>query len=258
MDIAFLIVISFGASWLTFFCGFGLGTMLTPVFYFLLGDLTIAITATALVHLTNNLFKFGLMRKSVNWKIAIPFGIVAIPAAVFGAYLTGHFTDFILISYSFFGTVKNIKLIDLIFGIVLIGFAIIELTPKLSLVFSKQSLWLGGLVSGFFGGLSGHQGALRSAFLVKYRLEKQAFIATGIVIALIIDIVRIPVYFKSGNLLALQSNWNFIVIAIFSAITGAIIGKKVLNKVKIETLNIIISIGMIIFGLVLAIGLLEK
>ena len=78
---ALLILVSFGASWLTFFSGFGLGTLLTPVFYFLLGDLTLAITATAIVHLTNNLFKFGLMQRNVNWKVVVPFGIAAIPAA---------------------------------------------------------------------------------------------------------------------------------------------------------------------------------
>ena len=42
----------------------------------------------------------------------------------------------------------------------------------------------GGLLSGFLGGLSGHQGALRSAFLIKCGLSKEVFIASGVVIAL--------------------------------------------------------------------------
>jgi uncharacterized membrane protein YfcA len=253
-----LILVSFGASWLTFFSGFGLGTLLTPVFYLLLGDLTLALTATAIVHLTNNIFKFALMQKNVNWQIVIPFGLAAIPAAMLGAYLISHFTDITLFQYSIFNSNKSVKLINLVFGIVLIGFALIELVKKWSIAFSKQSLWLGGLISGFFGGLSGHQGALRTAFLVKYKLEKQAFIATGIVIALVIDFTRIPMYFRETPISALQAEWPIIITSIGAAVAGAILGKLFLKKIQFDVLTIFISIGMIIFGLALALGFLEK
>ena len=253
-----LILVSFGASWLTFFSGFGLGTLLTPVFYLLLGDLTIAIAATAVVHLSNNLFKFALMQKSVNWQIVIPFGLAAIPAAILGAYLISHFTDLVLFQYTIFGSLKSIKLINLVFGIVLIGFALIELVKKWSIAFSRQSLWIGGLISGFFGGLSGHQGALRTAFLVKYKLEKQAFIATGIVIALVIDFTRIPMYFRETPVELVQAEWPYILSSIASAVIGAILGKLLLKKIQFDALTLFISIGMIIFGIALALGLLEK
>ena len=53
---------------------------------------------------------------------------------------------------------------------------------------------LGGVISGFFGGLSGHQGLFRSAFLVKSGLSKNSFIATGVGIAVLVDITRLSVY----------------------------------------------------------------
>jgi uncharacterized membrane protein YfcA len=257
MDIAILILVSFGASWLTFFCGFGLGTMLTPVFYMLFKDLEIAIAATTIVHFLNNVFKFALMKKSVNWKIALPFGLAAIPAAFIGAMLLVNYTDFEIISYSFFNTEKQIFALNLAFGLILIGFALIELIPSWSLAFSKQKLWIGGMISGFFGGLSGHQGALRTAFLVKYKLEKEVFIATGIVIALTIDVVRSTVYFSNLNSNFLN-HWKLITISLLSALIGAISGKYFLKKIKLNTLNIIISIAMLIFGISLSLGLLNK
>ncbi len=253
-----LILVSFGASWLTFFSGFGLGTLLTPVFYLLLGDLVLAIAATAIVHLSNNIFKFALMQKSVNWKIVIPFGLAAIPAAALGTYITTDLTDINLFQYDLFGKTKFVMLINLIFGLVLIVFALIELVEKWSIAFSKQSLWLGGVISGFFGGLSGHQGALRTAFLVKYKLDKQVFIATGIVIALVIDFTRIPMYLNKTPLSALQDQWPIIILSIGSAIAGAVIGKIVLKKIEFDILTKFISIGMIIFGLALGFGLLDK
>jgi uncharacterized membrane protein YfcA len=257
MEIAILIFISFGASWLTFFCGFGLGTMLTPVFYMLFKDLEIAIAATTVVHFLNNVFKFILMKKSVNWKIAIPFGLAAIPAAFLGASILINYTDFSVLKYSFFGSTKEIFALNLTFGIILIGFALIELIPNWSIAFSKQKLWIGGAISGFFGGLSGHQGALRTAFLVKYQLKKEVFIATGIVVALTIDIVRSSVYFTNLDI-KFSDKWTYILISLIAALIGAVSGKYFLKKIKLNILNVLVSIAMLLFGLILALGFINK
>ena len=71
----------------------------------------------------------------------------------------------------------------------LLIFGLGELLPRAQgLSFSPRYLPLGGALSGFFGGLSGMQGALRSAFLVRANLSKEAFIATGVVVAALIDV----------------------------------------------------------------------
>ena len=51
-------------------------------------------------------------------------------------------------------------------------------------------------MSGFIGGVSGHQGALRSAFLLRFKasITKESFIATNVVIAVFVDVVRLAVY----------------------------------------------------------------
>jgi hypothetical protein len=58
----------------------------------------------------------------------------------------------------------------------------------------EKYLPLGWLLSGFVGGLSGHQGALRSAFLIKADLREEIFIRTGTVSAVIADIIRLGVH----------------------------------------------------------------
>ncbi len=257
MEILLLILVAFGASWLTFYSGFGLGTLLTPVFILLFKDPLLGIAGTAIVHFLNNVVKFFLMKKSVNWKVAIPFGLAAIPAAFLGAFLIGYVQDIELYSYEISEGTLSISLINLVFGFVLICFAMIELIPKWSIAFSKQSLWIGGVISGFFGGLSGHQGALRSAFLIKYQLKKEVFIATGIIVALVVDIVRIPTYFSEVNLSDLSDGYTYIAIALGAALMGAITGKILLKKIKIRALNLIVSIAMIVFGLALISGILN-
>lgn len=258
MEIVYLILISFAASWLTFFSGFGLGTILTPVFYILFNDLALAIAGTAVVHFLNNIFKFALMQKSIDWKIAVPFGLASIPAAFLGAWLLTHFEDFPLATYSIGGKKNEILLMNLIFGLLLVVFSVIELLPNFSLNLSRKFLWVGGFISGFFGGLSGHQGALRTAFLIKYKLKKEVFIATGIVIALAIDVSRISQYFKSFDLEVLKENWLILLASLLAAFVGAITGKYFLKKMDFKILTYIIAIAMMLFGVLLAGGFLQK
>lgn len=256
MDLILLILVAFGASWLTFFSGFGLSTLLTPVFLLIFHDLPLAIAATAVVHFLNNVFKFLLMHKSINWKIVLPFGVAAIPAAAVGAIILDKISNQSLLEYTLFNRHFSIYLLDLIFGIILILFALIELIPKWSMSFAKQQLWIGGIISGFFGGLSGHQGALRTAFLIKYKLDKEVFISSGIFIALLIDIVRTPIYFANKDLSLLQDQWQLIFIALLSALVGAISGRYFLKKIKLITLNIVVAIAMLIFGVALTTGVI--
>ncbi len=78
-------LVSLLASFLTFFSGFGLGTILLPVFA-LFFDLPTSILLTALVHFLNNVFKFFLVSKKINKPIFLSFGITSLLAAFVGAW----------------------------------------------------------------------------------------------------------------------------------------------------------------------------
>jgi hypothetical protein len=62
-------VTAFVASGLTLFSGFGLGTVLLPVFSLFL-PVPLAVAATAVVHFANNLFKLGLVGTAADWRVA--------------------------------------------------------------------------------------------------------------------------------------------------------------------------------------------
>ena len=92
MEILLVCLAAFFASLLTFFSGFGLGTILMPVFA-LFFPLEMAIALTGVVHLLNNLFKMYLMGKESNWKIVIKFGIPAVISALIGAWFLMSFSE---------------------------------------------------------------------------------------------------------------------------------------------------------------------
>ena len=219
------------ASALTFFSGFGLGTILMPVFAIFF-PVEIAIGLTAIVHFLNGLFKVFLVGRNANWNVALRFGIMAAVAAVAGAWVLSLLTHLpVLYTYQISGHEFHITPIKSVIAVLLLMFTILELTPKFhELSFDKKYLPLGGMVSGFFGGLSGNQGAFRTAFLIKSGLSKEAFIATGVVIACMIDIARISYY--SQSILVLDRNTNYLLLAsaTLSAFIGAFLGNRLLKK----------------------------
>ena len=110
-------------------------------------------------------------------------------------------------------------------------------------------------MSGFFGGLSGNQGALRTVFLIRANLSKESFIATGVLIACIVDIIRLSVYgeqiFKNTEL-----NYSLIIISTISAFIGTFIGNKLLKKVTIVIIKYVVSVVLIIFSFLLGLGII--
>lgn len=245
------------ASGLTFFSGFGLGTILVPVFA-LFFPLELAISLTAVVHFLNNLFKLFLIGKNANRSIVVRFGIPAILAAFLGAYVLTFISDMEpLHSYSIFNKTADITIIKITIGALLAFFALFDLIPSLSkLNFNQKHIPLGGLLSGFFGGLSGNQGALRSAFLLRANLSKEAFIATGVVIAVLIDISRLTIY--SSDIVKQHASLDYVllILATLSAFLGAFLGNRLLKKITITFLQRFIGVMLLIFSVLLILGVL--
>ena len=257
MEFLVITLVAFLASILTFFSGFGLGTLLLPAFA-LFFPIEVAVALTGVVHLLNNLFKMALIGRSADWGVIFRFGIPAIFAAVFGAWLLLQFaSDQVWITYEIGSRECVITPVKVVVAFLMIGFAIFEAIPYFrKLEFSRNKLPIGGVLSGFFGGLSGHQGALRSAFLIKCGLTKEAFIATGVMISSAIDISRISVYFTRFSDIRMEENLTLLGVAILSAFAGAVIGKKLLTKITIDLVHNVVIVMIIIMGVLIGLGIL--
>lgn len=240
------------ASLLTFFSGFGLATILTPVMIIFF-PVEIAIALTGIVHLLNNFFKISLVFKQINFNVGVKFGITAAAGAFIGAEILLMISNTApLYTYTINGKIFSVTAIKLLMSALMIAFALFEILPSLkNIKFKENKLYIGGIVSGFFGGLSGFQGALRSAFLLRYNLSKGSFIATGIFIACIIDLTRLSVYFTRFSNINIKDNMSVLIIAAFSSFAGAYIGNRLLKKVTFDFVQRIVT-GMIIL---LAVGL---
>ena len=183
-------------------------------------------------------------------------------AALLGAGLLTMFSGMeSLFEYELGSQTREITPVKLMIGLLITGFVALELSPRFArLALPPSWIPLGGLLSGFFGGLSGNQGALRSAFLIKAGLSKEAFVGTSAVCAVMVDAVRLSIYwaaFHASGWKVLQGDeGNLVLAASLSAFIGAYFGKKLLKKVTLRTVELSVAGMMGLIGIALLTGLL--
>jgi uncharacterized membrane protein YfcA len=257
METAVISLIAFVVSLLTFFSGFGLGTIMLPVFAFFFPP-EVAVALTGIVHFANNLFKAALIGKNTDIDVLLRFGIPAVIASFAGAWLLARLSGLpALASYNIMGKTAQVTPVKIIIGLLLLVFSILEILPAAKkLQFERSRLPIGGVLSGFFGGLSGIQGAIRSAFLVKSGLSKEAYLATGVLIACLVDITRLSVYitrFKTSNL---KESMLLMFSAIVAALVGAYLGSRLLKKVTLNVVQSLVAALLILVSLGLCFGII--
>lgn len=257
MILFIICLVSLLGSALTLFSGFGLGTLLVPVFG-LFFPIELAISLTAIVHFLNNIFKLGLLGRKANVAMVFKFGIPSLIASFIGAMVLSQLSDLPSIyAYEFNDHMYQVSPVKLTIALLIAFFSLVELLPSLNkMEFGPAYLIPGGFISGFFGGLSGNQGALRTAFLMKAGLSKESFIATGVVIACMVDVARLSVYAPKLMLNDLGAQSTVLIAATASAFLGAFVGNKLLKKITIQSLQKIVAFALLLFSLFLGAGLL--
>jgi len=257
--LSYLIIcsVAFLASGLTFFSGFGLGTLLLPAFA-LFFAIEKAVALTAVVHFLNGVFKLFLVWRHIDGAVVVRFGLPAIVGAFAGAWLLVWLSGSgPLLTYSLFGRTVELVPAKLIVGLLLLFFACAELLPAFRRIsFPSGYQPLGGVLSGFFGGLAGMQGALRSAFLVKAGLAKEPYVATGAAIAFLIDVSRLSVY----SALILQQraglDYGLLAAAVVAALLGSIVGNRYLPKATMRGIQGVVAVMLFAVALGLISGIL--
>jgi hypothetical protein len=186
------------------------------------------------------------------------FGIPAILSALVGAWVLLYLSDLApLLTYQMWGREAHVMPVKLVVAVLMVAFALVELAssgPRFSL--PPRYLPLGGVLSGFFGGLSGHQGALRSVFLLKAGLTKESFIATGVVISLMVDIPRIVMYGLTLRGLHLGGERFLLAAAILAAFAGAWLGNRLMRKVTLRLVQILVAVMLLAIAVALGSGLI--
>lgn len=230
-------VVGFFAGMTASVAGFGIGSFLIPLVSVRTGT-KVAIALVSLPHFLGTSVRFWLLKSKINRKILFRFGLLSAAGGLTGALLHSFFVN---------------NLLQIIFAIMLILAGIVGvLQVSKRLRFGKKGAAIAGLASGFFGGLVGEQGGIRSVALLNFDVEKEAFIATATATGLIVDAVRMPVYFLTQS--SQVSQFLFIIIlSSVAVITGTLAGNLMLKKIPEESFKRIVSLLILILGIFLLI-----
>jgi uncharacterized membrane protein YfcA len=256
-----IIVAALAASSLAFFSGFGLGALLLPAFIFFL-PVHVAVAATATVHLATSIFRVALEGRRLDWRAARRFGLAAVPAAVFGAWVLGRLAHMpVWLRYAIDGRSFEVTPVKVAIGVFILVFAVMDLLPgtrRYSL--PPRYLPVGGLVSGFLGGFSGHQGALKAAFLLRAGLAAEALIVTSALITVGVDLGRLVVYgtdfYRDSFTIITPHAWTTVAAAVGAAIVGSMLGQRYLKAITIASLRAGVGVLLVLSGAALTAGLL--
>lgn len=191
-------------------------------------------------------------------RVLVAFGLPALLAAIPGALLLEYLSVLEPITrYQWLGHGHAITPVKLAAGILLIIFATAELVPFLNRLTSHNvGLPFGGILSGFFGGLSGHQGAFRSAFIIKANLGKESFVATNAAIAALVDTSRMIIYGLTFDLSLIEAQSTLILLATIAAFLGVFTGTRVLTKVTISFIQTLVAVMLYLLGGLLVAGIM--
>ncbi len=220
------------AAALTVPAGFGLATMTTPLFL-LWFEPHQAIAGVALVHGAHNAMKCRLLRTHIDFDALRRFGWALLLGSLLGAMLqTAVPSDPLL----------------LLVGLALIILPVLKMSESwTSIRLPETEDRIGGFGSGFMGGLTGHQGALRAMFLRQRLPDKTEYAATAAVLALVVDVTRIPVYLWNDTSV-LFSQPLLLAGFVVSALIGAQIGRIWLEQWKNDSIQRGIMFGLVLSG----------
>jgi uncharacterized membrane protein YfcA len=266
MEFLIIPLVSALVAGLTLVSGFGLGTLLLPAFAIFF-PIEIAIAATGVVHFANNLFKLALVGRFADWPVVWRFGIPAVIAAFIGAALMTFMTSIEPIAtYSLGPLPAEITWLKLVIAALLASFAALELWPRYQkLSFPPSALPVGGALSGFFGGISGMQGALRAPFLLRAGLKSKEYVGTANVISTIVDMARLIVYAVGFAWLSKQrdyaalNDWRtlwLVAAACLAGFLGSYLGARMLKKVTLQGIRVLVAALLFVSAAALGTGII--
>ncbi len=212
--------------------GFGIGSLLTPLFALQLGT-RLAVAAVSIPHLAGTAVRFWLLRGHVDRRTFIWFGLASAGGGLIGALLHADASN---------------RALAIVLGALLILAGISSLTGFMQRIrLGRRGAWFAGALSGAFGGLVGNQGGIRSAALLTFDADKETFVATATAVGLIVDGARMPVYLAIERR-ALQDEWRLIAIATTGVLIGTLAGRRLLARIPDAAFRRILAVLLLMLG----------
>jgi uncharacterized protein len=233
-----VLAVAMGAGGIASVAGFGIGSLLTPLLGIAVG-IKVAVVLVSIPHFIGTGLRLTLVRRHVNRRVLLTFGVASAVGGLGGA-----------LAHSLAQSAGLGKLL----GALLVFAGLMEIFGVLRRIhFNRAAAWAAGGLSGALGGLVGNQGGIRSAAMLAFDVEKEAFVATATAIGLLVDLARMPVYLATqGN--AVVDQWRLVAVATVGVVAGTLVGKRVLGRIPERRFRQIVAVIILGLGVSLLVG----
>lgn len=218
--------------------GFGIGSLLTPVLALETGT-KLAVAAISIPHFIGTAQRFWLLRRHVDRRVLLGFGIASAVGGLAGALVHVWVSS---------------RALALFFGVLVAGAGLSELTGWMRRIrWGWRSARAAGALSGALGGMVENQGGIRTAALLGFDVPKESFVATATAIGLFVDAARMPVYFATewGGMARV---WPLILLATGAVVIGTAVGTRVLGHLPQRRFRRVVAALLILLGLYMALA----
>jgi uncharacterized protein len=218
--------------------GFGIGSLLTPAAALLIGT-PLAVAAVALPHIVGSAIRLVILRRHVDRRVLLGFGLASAAGGLAGALLQAAVSG---------------RGLAIVFGAVVAIAGAGELTGWIrARRWSRPAAWLAGVLSGLLGGLVGNQGGIRAAALLGFEVPKEAFVATATAVALFVDGARVPVYLVMNGP-AVAAAWPIVLAMTLGVIVGTLGGSRVLGRIPEAVFRRAVGSLLVVLGAYMALA----
>jgi uncharacterized membrane protein YfcA len=212
--------------------GFGIGSLLTPLLALETGT-RLGVAAVAVPHFIGTLQRFVRLRRHVDRRVLVGFGLTSAIGGLGGALLHTRLSSGIL---------------SLVFGSLLLLAGISELTGWVQRVrWGRRAAWAAGALSGLLGGFVGNPGGIRAAAMLGFQVPKESFVATATAIGLIVDFARLPVYL-AAEWQGITGLWPLLLAAIVGVVLGTELGTRVLVRIPERLFRRLLAALLLMLG----------
>jgi uncharacterized membrane protein YfcA len=233
MDIFYIALLTILASGIGTITGFGTSTILVPILLFYL-PLPETLLVVGVIHFSGDIWKMILFRKGFDWKLVLNFGLIGIITSILGARIVFSASPERLLR---------------ILGAFMLSYVIfLFFKPEFKIPKKNLTAISGGGLSGFFAGIFGVGGAIRTLFLSAFNLQKAVFVATTGAIAFLIDSSRIATYLINGVRLEDAYLWGFMAF-IPASFAGTALAKKVVDIIPQRWFRMVVALFLFVMGI---------
>lgn len=233
MEIIYITIFTIIAGGVGTLTGFGTSTIMVPVLL-LFFPLAPTLLLVGIIHWFGDIWKIALFRQGVRWRLILLFGVPGVILTFLGARLVF--------------SVSETLLSQILGGFLIAYVAFLFFNPSFKFKQNALTAATGGALSGFFAGIFGVGGAVRSAFLAAFDLPKAVYIATAGAIGLAIDTARIGTYISEGATLPRYLYWGLLLF-IPASFVGAHFAKKIVDRIPQKQFRMVVAVFLLLVGI---------